>query len=112
MVLNVRLEAEGVGQPDLPWRRETRPGGRSVLLEPKDIHVSVVPVVDIPHVDLHAPVYVPHDLLAVAEGQVDRQIGVCEVALLYEWLIDAEILVENDRIPTVYFVLPASGAPD
>ena len=83
MVLNVRLEAECIGQPDLPWRSETCPGRRSVLLKAENVDIGVVPVVDIPHVDLHTPIHVVHDLGPVAEGQVDSEICVCEVSLVH-----------------------------
>ena len=110
MVLNVRLEAECIGQPDLPWRSETCPGRRSVLLKAEDVDVGIVPVVDIPHVDLHTPIHVVHDLRPVAEGQVDSEICVGEVSLVHEWRVNTEIFIENHRVPAVNFVLPASGS--
>jgi len=110
MVFNVRLEAECIGQPDLPWRCETCPGRRSVLLKAEDVYVGVVPIVDIPHVDLHTPIDVVHDLGPIAEGQINSEIGVGEVSLLHEWLVDTEIVVESHRVPAVNLVLPASGS--
>ena len=95
MVLSVRLEAERIGQPDLSWRGEAGPGGASILLEAEDVYVGVVPVVDVTHVDLHAPINVAHDLGTVAEGQVDSEIGIRIVALFHEWLVYAETFVKN-----------------
>ena len=70
------------------------------MLEAEDVYVGVVPVVDISHIDLQAPIHVAHDLGAVAEGQVDREIGVGEVALIDDWAIDAEVFFENNRTST------------